>query len=396
MNIIENRKPLGIYVHIPFCLKKCSYCDFLSATALEEEMEQYFLALKKEITAYADLAFSYSVQSIFFGGGTPTFPLGEWLAQIFFELQRVFFIEEGAEITIECNPETVDLKKLQLYRKIGINRISFGLQSTEDHILKKLGRVHNYQRFLTSFLWAREAGFSNCNIDLMFGLPSQTLDGWEDTLRKVTALEPEHISAYSLIVEEGTLFFDEMEKGQLLLPGEEEEYKMYEKTVQHLEEAGYRRYEVSNYAKKGKECRHNLIYWSGKEYLGLGLGASSYINGIRLQNTTDFKNYLENSRYLERLYIKKEQLTKRSQIEEFMFLGLRKMAGISKAEFQKKFGYTVEQIYKKVLEKWEKSKLLEEDENRIWLTQQGILVSNVILADFLLEESEEENLIFEK
>lgn len=385
--MLGNRKPLGIYVHIPFCLKKCNYCDFLSVPVKKEKTEgiaQYFKALKEEIEDYQEQEASYFVPSIFLGGGTPTLPSEKWIIQIVEEIQKVFSVEKQAEITIECNPETVNRKKLQAYREIGMNRISFGLQSVEDRELRKLGRVHTYQRFLESFMTAREVGFSNCNVDLMFGLPGQTLEGWENTVRTVAALAPEHLSAYSLIVEEGTPFFEQRKQGRLFLPEEEEERQMYQKTEQWLEESGYRRYEISNYAKAGRECRHNLIYWSGEEYLGLGLGASSYLNGVRFRNTTNFKSYQKREERLEKREV--EQLTVANQMEEFLFLGLRKMEGIVKMEFQQRFGYSIEQIYGEVIKKWKRRGFLEEGKERVWLTRQGIDVSNVVLADFLLDE----------
>ena len=380
-----NQKPLGIYVHVPFCLKKCYYCDFLSVPAKEREIEQYFRALKKEIFAYRKLAFGYSVRSIFLGGGTPTLPLKKYVVQVLEEIRKVFFVEEGAEITIECNPETVDLEKLRIYREAGVNRISFGLQSVDNRELKELGRVHTYQRFLESFMAAREVGFFNCNVDLMFGLPGQTVDGWENTVRTVLLLKPEHISAYSLIVEEGTPFYRKREEGRLFLPDEEEERVMYKKTEQWLKEAGYRRYEISNYAKAGWECQHNLGYWSGQEYLGLGLGASSYMDGVRFRNLSDFGEYQANVGCLERLHKEVQYLTVANQMEEFLFLGLRRMDGISKKEFERQFGCSVKMVYGEVVEKWKREGFLEEGEDMIWFTSNGIDVSNVILADFLLE-----------
>lgn len=383
----KNKKRLGIYIHIPFCLKKCYYCDFLSAPAKSEKMEQYFFALKEEISGYRKLEALYSVQSIFLGGGTPTFPSGEWIAQVLEKIQEVFSVEERAEITIECNPETVDRKKLRIYREAGVNRISFGLQSADDEELKRLGRVHTYKRFLEAFLAAREVGFLNCNVDLMSGLPGQTLDRWEDTVNKVVALNPEHISAYSLMVEEGTRFYEMEKAGMLFLPDEEEERRMYKRTVQLLEEAGYHRYEISNYAKPNMECRHNMIYWTRQEYLGLGLGASSYMDEVRFRNSSNFEEYLRNRKDPNRLHTEVERLTLANQMEEFMFLGLRRMEGVTKAEFLRTFGSSIETIYGKTIKKWEREGYLESDKDRIWLTQQGIDISNVILADFLLEES---------
>lgn len=380
-----NRRQLGIYVHIPFCLKKCYYCDFLSTSAEWNEMEQYFFALKEEISGYRKLAKDYFVQSIFFGGGTPTLPFGEWIVQVLEQIREIFLVEEGAEITIECNPETVDQKKLWIYKRAGINRISFGLQSAEDRELKRLGRVHTYQRFLDAYSAAREVGFFNCNIDLISGLPGQTPDGWEDTLLKVVSLNPEHISAYSLMIEEGTPFFEMEKEGVLCLPDEEAEWKMYERTAKILEKAGYRRYEISNYAKLGWECRHNQIYWNGQEYLGLGLGASSYIKEERFRNISDLEKYLKYAKEPKQLYAEIIKLTLADKMEEFMFLGLRRTEGISKAEFRKKFESSIETIYGESLKKWEKEGALEAHGDKIWLTQRGMEISNVILADFLFD-----------
>lgn len=384
MDGIGSRKRLGIYVHVPFCLKKCYYCDFLSAPAKAEEMERYFAALREEIQEYRELALPYSVQSIFFGGGTPTLPFAEWIAQVLDEIRKVFLVEEGAEITIECNPETMNGGKLRIYQEAGFNRISFGLQSTDNEELKRLGRVHTYEKFLESYLTAREVGFSNCNVDLMSALPGQTLSGWENTVQKVIALNPEHISAYSLIVEEGTPFFEMEKKGSLSLPCEEDEQRMYERTEELLGAAGYQRYEISNYAKPGRESRHNLIYWTAQEYLGLGLGASSYMDEVRFRNTSDFGDYLRNGKRLELLHTEIERLTLENRMEEFLFLGLRKMDGISKEEFGRKFGCSIEAVYGEVIGKQKREGVLEEDGDRIYLTRRGIEVSNVVLADFLL------------
>jgi len=380
----EIKKRLGIYVHIPFCIKKCNYCDFLSSPADFEQMKCYFEALQEEIRGYKEFAFSYTVQSIFFGGGTPTLPLAEWIVEVLEELREIFVVEETAEITIECNPETVDKDKLRFYYQAGINRISFGLQSAENQELKLLGRVHTYEKFLESFLAAREVGFANCNIDLMSALPNQTLVSWENTVRKVIDLKAEHISAYSLMIEEGTLFYKRKEKGELFLPDEEEERRMYQRTEELLKEAGYYRYEISNYAKPERECRHNLIYWTGQEYLGVGLGASSYVGETRFHNTSEMEEYLKEANQPERLYRNIERLTLENQMEEFMFLGLRKINGVSKMEFKEKFYCLIEEVYGDVMERWKQYGCLAEEGDRIYLTHRGIDVSNVVLADFLL------------
>lgn len=379
-------KRIGIYLHIPFCVSKCKYCDFLSAPSGRIEITSYLEALKKEIKTYEKEAGEYVVQSIFFGGGTPTLPLAEELIVVLNTVYSVFQVESEAEITLECNPETVNREKLFLYRKAGFNRISFGLQSTDNEELRRLGRIHTYEKFLEVFQWAREAGFRNCNIDLMSGLPNQTLSSWEKTLARVMKLEPEHISAYSLIIEEGTPFFEMEQKGLLVLPNEDEEREMYERTEELLNQAGYYRYEISNYAKLGRESRHNQIYWTGQEYVGLGLGASSYLDGKRFCNTSVMKEYLENCEERTKLYRDVTVLTVREKMEEFMFLGLRRMEGVSKQKFFEQFGKTMDEVYKEVLKRFVGEGFLMEQNDRIFLTKKGIDVSNVILAEFLLEE----------
>lgn len=371
----------GIYVHIPFCVQKCNYCDFLSAPAGLKQQRKYLDALKREICAGKS---GPEIHSIFFGGGTPTLPPAAWTAEILETIKQHFTLEENAEITLECNPETVEEEKLRIYKQAGFNRISFGLQSTENEELKLLGRIHTYEKFLESYEAARKVGFTNCNIDLMSALPKQTKASWEKTLKKVILLSPEHISAYSLIVEEGTPFYQQFEKDELNLPSEEEERLMYERTEEILAQAGYERYEISNYARLGRESRHNLLYWSGQDYLGFGLGASSYVNGIRYHNTEVFEEYLLYAEQVDKLHQEVTVLTRGNQMEEFMFLGLRKMAGVRKSEFLQCFGVTMESVYGEVLKKWIGRELLEEKGDFIALTPLGINVSNVVLAEFLL------------
>ena len=285
-------KELELYLHIPFCVKKCNYCDFLSAPAEEETRAAYVDALLEEIRGFEDPE-DYEVVTVFFGGGTPSILPGQEIFRIMEALREKFSFRKGAEITLEANPGTVDKEKLSCYKKAGINRLSFGLQSADAEELKKLGRIHTWEKFLESFQLAREAGFSNINVDLMSALPGQTKESWEKTLRQVLALQPEHISAYSLIIEEGTPFYQLYEKDverrdageePELLPSEEEERAMYEATGRILKEQGYLHYEISNYAKPGRECRHNLGYWQRRDYLGFGLGASTLLNPVRYKN----------------------------------------------------------------------------------------------------------------
>ena len=379
---MKNRKensPMEIYIHIPFCIRKCDYCDFLSGPSGPEEQADYVQALLREIQA-VEVGEGRSVSSIFIGGGTPSVLDERLLGDILREIRNRFKMEEDAEITIEVNPGTANIGKLQAYREMGINRLSIGLQSPEDRELKILGRIHNYGQFLETYQEARTVGFDNINIDLMSAIPDQTYEGWVKNLRTVAELEPEHISAYSLIVEEGTPFAAR----KLNLPDEDTEYNMYEATAQILKEYGFEQYEISNYARKGRECRHNVGYWTRQDYLGFGLGASSLYGKERFANTADMKKYLESSKNPEKIREKEPSLTREDEMAEFMFLGLRMTKGISKADFQRCFGCTIESVYGEVLEKYESMELLLEKDGRIFLSREGIHVSNSIMAEFLL------------
>ena len=379
---MKNRKensPMEIYIHIPFCIRKCDYCDFLSGPSGPKEQADYVQALLREIQAVEE-GEGRSVSSIFIGGGTPSVLDERLLGDILREIRNRFKMEEDAEITIEVNPGTANIGKLQAYREMGINRLSIGLQSPEDRELKILGRIHNYGQFLETYQEARTVGFDNINIDLMSAIPDQTYEGWVKNLRTVAELEPEHISAYSLIVEEGTPFAAR----KLNLPDEDIEYNMYEATAQILKEYGFEQYEISNYARKGRECRHNVGYWTRQDYLGFGLGASSLYGKERFANTADMKKYLENSRNPEKIREKEPSLIREDEMAEFMFLGLRMTKGISKADFQRCFGCTIESVYGEVLEKYESMELLLEKDGRIFLSREGIHVSNSIMAEFLL------------
>ena len=379
---MKNRKensPMEIYIHIPFCIRKCDYCDFLSGPSGPEEQADYVQALLREIQAVEE-GEGRSVSSIFIGGGTPSVLDERLLGDILREIRNRFKMKEDAEITIEVNPGTANIGKLQAYRERGINRLSIGLQSPEDRELKILGRIHNYGQFLETYQEARTVGFDNINIDLMSAIPDQTYEGWVKNLRTVAELEPEHISAYSLIVEEGTPFAAR----KLNLPDEDTEYNMYEATAQILKEYGFEQYEISNYARKGRECRHNVGYWTRQDYLGFGLGASSLYGKERFANTADMKKYLENSKNPEKIREKEPSLTREDEMAEFMFLGLRMTKGISKADFQRCFGCTIESVYGEVLEKYESMELLLEKDGRIFLSREGIHVSNSIMAEFFL------------
>lgn len=409
-------KELELYLHIPFCERKCAYCDFLSAPADLPVRISYIKKLQEEIAYYGAQYGEYQVSSIFFGGGTPTILEGYQLAAILETVKEHFNITTDAEITVECNPGTLTAGKAEKLVQAGFNRLSMGLQSADDRELHLLGRIHNFAQFLESYDLARKAGFQNINVDLMSALPGQTLKSWQDTLQKVTALRPEHISAYSLIIEEGTPFYERFAEDERireegghprLLPEEDVERQMYELTETFLHTKGYERYEISNYAKPGYECRHNCGYWTRKDYLGLGLGASSLVEHQRFQNTSELKTYLEqeyspqcegqHERIAETIQLQEETgltqtghhihigtLDKKSEMEEFMFLGLRLMAGISRQQFEKKFQVTLNSVYGEVLRKLKGEQLIEEVAGYVRLTEHGIDVSNYVLAEFLL------------
>ena len=375
------KKELELYLHIPFCVSKCKYCDFLSAPSGEEQRQIYVERLCRRIRYWSDVIhnYGYEIVSIFVGGGTPSILTEAQITQVFEAVHESFPIRGVAEITLEMNPGTDVKDKLPVYRELGINRLSIGLQSPDDRELKILGRIHNYEQFLETYRSAREAGFDNINIDLMSAIPDQTYEGWIHNLRTVAGLDPEHISAYSLIIEEGTPFASRT----LNLPDEDAEYNMYEATAQILREYGFEQYEISNYAKKGRECRHNVGYWIRQDYLGFGLGASSLYGKERFANTQDMKKYLENSRTPEKIREKEPPLTREDEMAEFMFLGLRMTRGISKAEFERQFGSEIDAIYGDVLRKYKSMGLLLEENGRIFLSREGIHVSNSVMADFL-------------
>ena len=385
------KRCLELYIHIPFCVKKCDYCDFLSAPANRRTQKAYVDALLREIQGYGraerENAVFPDVSSVFIGGGTPSILECSDIGRIMAQARENFCISPDAEITIEANPGTLTAEKLQAYRNAGINRLSLGLQSTDERELRALGRIHTYEEFLESYRLARQAGFSNINVDLMFAIPGQTCEGWLRNLRTVAELEPEHISAYSLIVEEGTPFADR----ELDLPDEDAEYRMYEDTAAVLTEYGYRQYEISNYAKSGYSCRHNIGYWNRTQYLGVGLGAASLIrtnaadssSEYRFNNTSILTEYLTSSADPRSIRRGLQTLTAKDCQEEFMFLGLRMMEGISETDFQNQFGQTLDSVYGDVLKKYKEMGFLAYTGGRWYFTRKGIHVSNQILADFL-------------
>lgn len=375
------RKKIGLYIHIPFCVSKCRYCDFLSMPYDYDVREQYTMSLCKEIERFAkEHADEYVVNSVFFGGGTPSILEPELFEKIISTVRDNFKMNTDSEITIECNPGTVTYDKLGTYKENGVNRISFGLQSANDSELKALGRIHTFSDFMDSYDNALKAGFNNINVDIMSELPSQGIEGYRNTLEKVLSLDIKHISAYSLIIEEGTPFFEMNEKGLLKLPSEEDERQMYYMTEELLAKNGFHRYEISNYARDGYECRHNKIYWERGEYVGFGLGAASLISDIRYSNTRDMKEYLEDFSSGR----ENEILSLEDKMSEFMFLGLRMTKGIEISEFERQFKSDIYDIFGSEIKKHVGNGLLVEKEGRLMLTGKGFDLSNYVFADFYL------------
>ena len=364
------KKELELYIHIPFCVQKCGYCDFLSAPADEETRKRYVERLCQEIEGARLPAPAREVTTIFFGGGTPSILGGEQIARILGRIRECFSVRPDAEITIEANPGTMDEEKLHIWKEAGISRLSVGLQSSDDRELRLLGRIHTWADFLDNYRLARKAGFGNINVDLMSALPGQTCGAWRDTLRRVLELEPEHISAYSLIIEEGTPFYARYAEHPKLLPTEEEDRRMYADTKEILGAAGYERYEISNYARPGYACRHNLGYWNRTEYKGFGLGAASLLGDVRISGQRDLKAYLAGD-----FTGTEDRLSAKDIREEYFFLGLRKMEGVDPGPYRKYYG--------KLLKELQELKLTEEKDGRVRLTDRGIDVSNYVFARFL-------------
>lgn len=396
-----------LYIHIPFCVKKCLYCDFLSGVFDEKMQRRYVAALCNEIKLAALAHPGCLVSTIYIGGGTPSWLSEDLMDEILSTLKQSFKLDPLAEISVECNPGTLSAEKLNVYRSIGINRLSIGLQSANDDELKELGRIHNYNRFLHTFDLVRKAGFDNVNVDIMTGLPHQNIEKLEHTLNAVTMLRPEHISAYSLIIEKGTPFYDKYKFDAVKqqagmetedLPTDEMSYQLYKHTMELLESKGYKRYEISNYARNGKICRHNVGYWDRVPYLGLGLGAASLFNGKRSSNIRDIYEYCQiaeeidfdkldlwNTDTISPFIETEEILSKKDAMAEFMYLGLRKINGVARLDFYNMFNQDIEAIYGPVITALRNQGFMDAREGRIFLTDIGIDVSNQVLAKFLLD-----------
>lgn len=393
-------KKLGMYIHIPFCIKKCLYCDFLSFVNTGIDIHrQYIEALKKEIEYYGEVyGDEFTVDTIFFGGGTPSLIDANLLKEVLQLIKDKYKVQKDAEITIECNPKTVDVEKLEIYKEAGINRLSIGVQTFNDMALKRLGRVHKSEDAKETYALARKAGFDNINIDLMFAIPEHTYDVWEDTLNQVVCLNPEHISFYSLQLEEGTRYFEMFEKGELKMVSDKIDRDMYHDACKFLKKSGYNHYEISNCSKVGFECKHNLKYWSMGDYLGIGLGSHSYMSRERFSNTRDLEKYVEtltdqnsdamaDGKNHERNWLEWQHTnTERDDMVEFIITGMRRQEGISLIEFENRFGKKLFESYpekKELVQQYVEKGMIVLEQDRMRFTIKGVDVSNSVLAEFV-------------
>lgn len=372
----------GIYVHIPFCKSKCKYCDFISFACNNQKIEEYFEVLIKEIESKKDCT-NKGITTIYIGGGTPSVPNSKYIVKVINTIKNTFKISEECEITIEVNPGTITKEKLLDYKNAGINRISIGLQSASDRILKLLGRIHNYEQFINTYNLAKEVGYNNINIDLMLGIPTQTESELIDSLENVIKLNPNHISIYSLIVEENTEMQRLIDNKELELPYEDTERKMYWKTKQILEKNGFKQYEISNFAKKGYESKHNLDCWNQEEYAGMGIAAHSYINRKRFSNLDNIDEYIKNKNNLNENIVVNEIQNKENQAKEYMMIGFRKIDGISISEFERKFRINPLFYFRFEIDNLVEKGLIEVDLDRIKLTKKGLDFANIVFEEFV-------------
>lgn len=390
-----NKKNIGIYIHIPFCKKKCEYCDFKSYVGKENLIDRYIKWVNYELKEVGEgNKIDYEnniddliiVKTIYIGGGTPSILPPKYISDILRTVKENYTIDnENLEVTIEVNPGTVDEEKLMEYKKSGVNRLSIGLQATQNRLLNVLGRIHTYNDFLVTYNSARKIGFDNINVDLMLGIPGQSLEDVQESVEKIIKLSPEHISTYSLIIEEGTPFYKKLEKNEINLPGEEIERKMYWLVKRKLEDAGYVHYEISNFAKRGYESKHNLACWNQEEYVGVGAAAHSYTNNVRYSNICEIEEYInnyENDMETNNFEFHEKQ-TKDSKMKEFMMLGLRKINGIKIQDFKNKFGENPIYLYRKELDKLVNENLLEIDGDVIKLTEKGLDLANLVWEEFV-------------
>ena len=372
------KKELGVYIHIPFCAKKCIYCDFISFENKLDLQGQYVEKLLEEINNEKDLFKDYKITTIYIGGGTPSIINEDLIGKILSMIDK----ESDAEITIELNPGTVTKQKLINYKNFGINRLSIGLQSTKNEILKQIGRIHNYEKFLESYKYAEDVGYDNINVDLMIGIPNQSIQDIKDSINKIVNLKPAHISVYSLIIEPNTPLENMVDKNILKLPSDEDERMQYSYVKNSLELKGYKHYEISNFAIDGKYSKHNMNCWEQKEYISFGVSAHSYINKKRFSNTESLNEYL--SEDYKKIKILQEVQNIEDEQKEYMLLGLRKIDGIKISKFKEKFnGQNPIFLFKKELDKLVKQELLQVDLDNIKLTRKGLDLANLVWEEFV-------------
>lgn len=373
----------SLYLHIPFCTQICHYCDFNKFYIQNQPVDGYIQSLLKEMDLY-DLSQNEPLSTVFIGGGTPSALEPSQLEQLLFSMKEKIKLRADYEYTVEANPGDLSKEKLRIMKEAGVNRLSLGVQSFNEELLKKIGRAHNVKDVYETIDMAREEGFENISIDLIYSLPGQTLDDLEDTIDRALKLNLPHFSAYSLIIEPKTVFYIMLNKGKLSLPGEDAEASMYEYVMQRLEEAGYDQYEISNFAKKGYESRHNLVYWNNEEYYGLGAGAHGYLEAVRYHNHGPLKKYMNAIQDGRKPILEQITVTRKEQMEEEMFLGLRKMEGVSPELFKKRFSADINDVFGETINKMVMQGLLEFSGGRIKLTQSGKLMGNEVFQAFLL------------
>lgn len=374
----KQKDEISLYIHIPFCPRKCLYCDFLSFRGTQTIMENYSKALARDISLQKN-----KIRTIFIGGGTPTYlPLSSW--KNIYEALLDLDIVKNIEFTVEGNPGSFTEKKLKLFKKMGVNRLSIGLQAWQNNILNNIGRIHKVEDFIECYNMARNLGFYNINVDLMFGLPGQGISDWIETLKNIIKLNPEHISCYSLIIEKKTPFYNMYKRGYISLPVEKLEREMYDFALNFLNDNGYKQYEISNFARNGFECKHNLGYWNMREYVGCGLGSYSYFNGYRYRKSKNIRKYIYESNKYNFIKYDVHKNSIEDDIEEFVFMGLRKTDGISISEFKNRFNVDIYSIYRKVINKHIKYGTLIRKGDRLYLSRRGIQVSNSVMCEFIL------------
>lgn len=383
---------LGLYIHVPFCVKKCNYCDFNSYKMDKASKKIYIEDLKKELKLYKEklrevdkekVGQENTIASVFLGGGTPSILSSDEIVEIFKSIRECFNIDKDAEITMECNPGTLNIEKLKTMKSVGVNRLSIGLQAVQDYHLKYIGRIHTYSEFEKNYKEAIDVGFENINIDLMYCLPNQREEEWKETLQKVIGLNPTHISAYSLILEEGTELYNMYETNEFELIDEDKDIEMYNYTINYLKSKGYNQYEISNYSKKGYECKHNILYWKCKHYIGVGPGASGYIYNERYNNEESLQSYHDKLSKNELPIKTNENLDTKDKIEEKIFMGLRMNEGIKFDDFKKEFNIDFKSKYNKKIEELVLRELIKESELGIELTQRGREISNSVFIEFI-------------